>query len=413
MNRFILKKQTIISYLFVVLMCISSITMAQRSELYALKSSSGETNIELVLVNPSDASLSFVTNFPQLKGITVGTSIFNQGEQHYVFWGVDAENKKRLYSVQTNDGNISAEPQLILLPNATNLVELEYDLRNQILYGLSFDIVAKKQYLVTVNLIDGSIQIVNEIAGIESIVTGSSTFDSNTGQYLFLGIDNTQTKYLYQIEAATATILNKIPVQDNITALQFDVVQNKLYGLNFESNAIHFVEIDQTSGAINDKGAISGLKSYFMSSSVYQQDRSSFAFMGTDQENKKRLYVIETPTGDLRSDAVLNDVIVELQADNTVFAAQRYGNNTATGINTFTLPEGMRLHPNPIKNKLTIENRNNLTISNLRVSDLSGKVILQIQDVQNTVDMSRLSAGVYVIDIETPKGSYQQKVVKQ
>lgn len=72
-----------------------------------------------------------------------------------------------------------------------------------------------------------------------------------------------------------------------------------------------------------------------------------------------------------------------------------------------------RTYPNPVVDVLNIEAASK--ISNVQVFDLSGKVVssFELNAVKNQVNLSKLSPGVYVINIQTEKGTQSVKIVKK
>jgi hypothetical protein len=81
-----------------------------------------------------------------------------------------------------------------------------------------------------------------------------------------------------------------------------------------------------------------------------------------------------------------------------------------TGINDYRLSE-LSVFPNPTSGKVTIEwdvNR----IRRLTVSDLKGSILIE-EFLNNSVDLSALENGIYLISIETDKGLLTTKVVKE
>jgi Secretion system C-terminal sorting domain len=69
----------------------------------------------------------------------------------------------------------------------------------------------------------------------------------------------------------------------------------------------------------------------------------------------------------------------------------------------FTL-ENLMIYPNPTSNQVVISVQNSTdTIETIRLMDVLGKVVLQkeVQQNQATLDLSKLSKGVYMVEIKT------------
>jgi hypothetical protein len=69
------------------------------------------------------------------------------------------------------------------------------------------------------------------------------------------------------------------------------------------------------------------------------------------------------------------------------------------------------LYPNPVKNTLNIKSQD--AISNVAVYDLLGKEVFSSNNVSNTLDVSSLSNGVYLIRLTSNKGIATKRFVKE
>lgn len=69
------------------------------------------------------------------------------------------------------------------------------------------------------------------------------------------------------------------------------------------------------------------------------------------------------------------------------------------------------VYPNPTNDRLTIEN-NGETILQVEVVDLLGKVVLRPHLSANTIDISSIPSGMYILNVATKSGSGTQRVFK-
>jgi hypothetical protein len=60
---------------------------------------------------------------------------------------------------------------------------------------------------------------------------------------------------------------------------------------------------------------------------------------------------------------------------------------------------GIRIFPNPVLNELQLLSSEDLTGALIKVYDFSGREVLQKQNLNNRLNVSRLSAGVYTLTI--------------
>ncbi|MEP3837438.1 MAG: T9SS type A sorting domain-containing protein [Algibacter sp.] len=70
-----------------------------------------------------------------------------------------------------------------------------------------------------------------------------------------------------------------------------------------------------------------------------------------------------------------------------------------------------RLYPNPISEKLTIHLQNGFELKKLSIYNHIGQLINQ--EMQNTMDVSKLSKGIYFIQVETNQGKSTKKILKE
>lgn len=71
--------------------------------------------------------------------------------------------------------------------------------------------------------------------------------------------------------------------------------------------------------------------------------------------------------------------------------------------------------PNPANDYITISNSENIKVSNIKITDLNGRVVKQnnFDNVSNiNLNVSDLSSGVYMMNINTNEGSTVKKIIK-
>jgi hypothetical protein len=67
--------------------------------------------------------------------------------------------------------------------------------------------------------------------------------------------------------------------------------------------------------------------------------------------------------------------------------------------------------PNPTKGQLIIENRE-LSIEHITVYDLGGKILKQIINPSQEINLSDLASGIYLVKVKTIQGEVVQKIIK-
>ncbi len=74
--------------------------------------------------------------------------------------------------------------------------------------------------------------------------------------------------------------------------------------------------------------------------------------------------------------------------------------------------ENFTLYPNPTSDVLNISSKNGLNTSEIRIADMTGKVV-RTQKNATTINVSDLASGTYLIDIVTKEGKASSKFIKK
>ncbi|WP_431108079.1 T9SS type A sorting domain-containing protein [Winogradskyella poriferorum] len=68
-----------------------------------------------------------------------------------------------------------------------------------------------------------------------------------------------------------------------------------------------------------------------------------------------------------------------------------------------------KLYPNPTKNQFTIQLNDYLKLENVNIYDNLGKLVLSLKET--IIDTSKLSSGLYVVEVETESGKQTKKLI--
>ena len=73
------------------------------------------------------------------------------------------------------------------------------------------------------------------------------------------------------------------------------------------------------------------------------------------------------------------------------------------------------VYPNPAKNVLNISNTINAVVNNVVLTDLNGRVVKSqnLNTVEGQVNISDLATGIYMMNVNTDKGSITKKIIKE
>ncbi len=91
-----------------------------------------------------------------------------------------------------------------------------------------------------------------------------------------------------------------------------------------------------------------------------------------------------------------------------------YNYNTAITLGTETIEKAtatISVYPNPTQDFLTIQNKSNIEIDKITVTDLSGKKVLD-ENNSNSVDVQNLSKGMYILEVISGASKAVSKFVK-
>lgn len=74
---------------------------------------------------------------------------------------------------------------------------------------------------------------------------------------------------------------------------------------------------------------------------------------------------------------------------------------------------GFTIYPNPATNIITIENKSHNPIKSIIIYDVLGRLVLEENNPSNQLDISKLYNGLLFLTIETDKGVFIKKIIKQ
>jgi hypothetical protein len=400
--------------LFIALLAIIGLRAnAQNLDLYASKMGSydsitGFNNLVFLKVNPYTAAESFIDTLTDIHGIHSGSSTFDQSNHHYIIAGSDLSSNNYLLVIDTNGTVLHENPYL------QNIIGYQYDLKNQKLYAIYQDNPPDFNF-ISFNQDSGNITHISSLNGLGGIYLGSSTFNSNTCKYIFLGVDSNYLPELFIINAITGTIENKIGFgAGSLKMLQYDDNFDKLFGLYQSStinpNLFYFAEIDTLTADITIIDTLNEITSVSPSSCAYDQTTSSYIFIGYDSLGVRRLYVINSMTGQIISNSQISVDTKELQCDNTRYALNKY--HTTNVKDMISIENDCLIYPNPVSNNITIEFALQALIE---ISNTEGQIIkrLNVKGNKTNIDISDFLSGFYIIRVQTDKGVTTKKFIKE
>ncbi|WP_445713509.1 T9SS type A sorting domain-containing protein [Flavobacterium sp.] len=84
-------------------------------------------------------------------------------------------------------------------------------------------------------------------------------------------------------------------------------------------------------------------------------------------------------------------------------------------VSDFNFNDKVILYPNPVKDVLSIQTENGISFKNYSVLDINGRVLVsQSKAIQNNqINLSGLTTGIYILQLETDKGLITKKIIKE
>ena len=124
-----------------------------------------------------------------------------------------------------------------------------------------------------------------------------------------------------------------------------------------------------------------------------------------------------TPTASLTGNENYR-VTLELKDSSNNFVAGDYSNLNYTispslGTNDFNTDK-FSVNPNPVENVLKIANTGNLSKASFRILNVSGQTVQKSKNLNDEgIDVSGLNTGIYILSVDSDKGSKQIKFIKK
>lgn len=375
-----------------------------------------ETNkIDLIQWDALD-SLSVNLTPTILDGYYFATSAFDAYNGNYYLTGISGDSSG-LYSFNstTNEENLAEGSSF------TNVAE--FDMSNGKMYNLIMETEENISiYAFDINTnTDSLIGIIYE-PGVIGIVADAIGFDSNNGILYYAGFTNDPASCLYAIPVRdsvfsyTKTILNPIAPYNNITSLNYDNVNDKIFALNdtydslFNFSGRYIVEINKLTGEIIDRGNLAEFPYYVGGSSCFDQNTGTFLLAAIDTNSVLKMVAFNTLT-DTYVAGFIPSVVSEIVCDNSIFSKYAYTNTAIVEEPTLNLS----LYPNPVSEKLTITHTASGPVY-IQIFSSEGKLVFTRNAVYSNnfdVDLQSLTPGIYLVNLVSRGKTVSEKILVQ
>ena len=371
-------------------------------------------NIELLQWSAFDSSS--VTATPtELDAYLFSSSAFDPFNGNYYIAGVSGQTTG-LYSYNTDSGESS------LTTGSMNTNIAEFDMSRSKMYNLIMETegtISIYEYDLELNE-DTLIGTIYE-PGVIGIVADAIGFDSNNGILYYAGYTNDPALALYavpvrdEVFSFTRTILNTPDLFTNLSSLNFDNVQEKLFAAKdiYDQDGIptgrSIVEIDLTTGDVITLGQLNEFPYFVGGSSQFDQNSGTFLLVGITNSNVLQMIAFDTYTNTYTSGFV-PDNVSEIACDNTQFAQNRYA--AISGVEQQPTVS-FNVYPNPASDVLNLECTTAESVQ-VQIFSSMGELVYEKQNVsvnRLNIDLSTLSTGHYTVNLTSAKQTVSKKVL--
>jgi hypothetical protein len=399
-----------VSLLLLSLLLISNLLPAQ-IELIGLWLDGSQSNVTALRW---DAQTGNVLDSVQTaeNSVYMGSSTFNPTTGSYYF-----RSTTGLQQIDFNPDTTASLGQIGLSSST------EIDMANGQIYEVqpigNYDtlgnLVSQELQLLRYNLATGTDSVIGVVPNVWGVVLDASTFNSNTGEYYVVGVDNAGNYGIIRMTTRGAFSYTQVPIATNAVifmGLEYDNEYNILYGLSYNSlpvgNMFDLYQIDVLTGALTLERGLPEIVGIPITTETFDQTTSSFVIMGIDSLGAYNLYIYRTVQNTLSIGGVPRLYPTEIEADNSLFAFSKYGSVTARPA---PAASGTRIYPNPVADALRIANTD--ALAGYEIHDLSGRIVARGGSTRQIM-VADLVPGLYVLRGSLQDGqTFQEKFIKQ
>jgi hypothetical protein len=296
------------------------------------------------LVTQSCQSVSSISYYPSHQGNSTYDPVHNR---------LFAKNSIYMVVVDANTGTL-----LDTIGGLNNFYGIEYDRFCDCIRGIVYDGI-NTHYYAYIDLSSKSIQTITVVSP-QSIYFGESTYDKNAGRYFRMCGNHIEVIDFF------GQVNDVIPMPIQLNGIEYDDVNDRVYGTYFENNKLKIASID---GATHQFQTIDSLvmSSYLLGGeSSYDELNTRYFFLSSD-----KLYAYDVFNNILNTYNL--PVPLSFFRRNIEYKAPPPAPNTTGLIDNPKLASSVFLYPNP--NKGVFGFRGLEPNTEIRIFDLHGKCI--------------------------------------
>jgi hypothetical protein len=382
--------------------------------LIAFKSNGQGQTSEVIEWNV-DTPESYISTPSNVVGILVGTSTFNASTGDYISRVVQSGTPNSSGIFKYNANTLATD-----FSTATSFFNgsAECDMSNGLIY--TYD--GNGQNAVELNKYDPQTNQLTVIGTFNfapntSFFPDGSCFDSNTGTYYFVMQDSEGKKLVtvpvYATQFTyTETLLTGLPISGNI-GLEYSNDTNSIYCIyssyDSQTQSSTFVvgNVDATSGAIAVLSTINTIGGYQFYNRTFDQNTKKLLFVAYDLGfTEQRLYLYDIDTNTYETRLLPADLVVEIECNNFAYSARKYGQLSAPTFN----PNDLVIYQ-AIDAKKVLFSKNVETLE-FQVFNMQGAIVISGQvSSANSIDVSALESGIYMVSVEVNSKKVDKKII--
>jgi len=437
-----IKKTFAMKYLYTILFLIllNSLTIAQNFEVFALGKLMATnrgmiTSEQFLKIDVEKGNTEVLAELEGIHALSKSTTAFNHLTNELLIWGKESINSDyQMYVVDALTGKFSREPIAFKQPP----VDVHFDTRQHIFYGIRHIESKKGLEIIQIDK-NNTVTQVMSLPELKSVSLGVTAFDSNSSFYIFAGTDEDYNERLYIIDITNRQILSNSLIKDfYFYELQYDIQDSKLYALcrkKSNTQQFFFVEIVPLEARPIIIAPIVDISSVSLGGSTFEQKEGLYFFSGKDKNYEIAMYVIDALTGDTFMKSFPKAIITTMECNNTTFFNSYFSQEVASEINQVhtkeNIPTDDKMMISAVDYSLQITPKHVIDWANIDVNikvgegfevavyDLTDNLVLEqklfksVDVKENVVDMSALSAGIYLVKVKTAHQTFSQRVIKR
>ena len=242
-------------------------------------------------INPATGEMISLNTFPDIDGVSAFVAAVDLDHHHFFQPATSASYTPLLLKIDTRTGNIIDQPEFY-----ATLSSLEYDRKNNALYGIAYDFDSSMNVLLKIDP-DTFVQTqVVTFPELEAIFAGVSDLDSSSRLYFFIGSVAGEDR-LYYVNIDNGEVQEK-GVTTSIVHFKSDPLNDTLIGV-INSPTVSLVRIDPSTGGMTELTSISQVSALFQGASAFDPMENIYFFPGVDTSGTDRIFIFNAQTGDL------------------------------------------------------------------------------------------------------------------